>query len=289
MWNSPDFNPVAPASECHSDFQNCTICSYEQVEGLCPATPQRIEDIFTSMRSDLLRIIARWEQSGQGEGGMDAEEDDDIRSLLGAASSSLGDDDQEAAPQRECIGSLVRRPARALQSRASFLNGRPPYLLYFWEVADAHQLLQSSLQRLSNSISASDASCAPSTSADSTIGSSRARKRRQDAIDESSSVLPLVQSIKELAECQRQLVFDRGEERRHEHELDQHRETARTRELHRERIFRRRAELLDLARQYRKLNAELDPTDENSARLSEFYVNEGRLIEEELRNLESSI
>jgi hypothetical protein len=66
MWNSPDFNdPVAPALECHSDFQGATICSYEQVEGLCPATHQRIEDVFTPMRSDLRRIITRWEQSGQ--------------------------------------------------------------------------------------------------------------------------------------------------------------------------------------------------------------------------------
>jgi hypothetical protein len=47
-------------------------------------------------------------------------------------------------------GSLVERPARALHTRAAFLNGRPSYLLYFWEVTDRHQLLQSDLQRLSD-------------------------------------------------------------------------------------------------------------------------------------------
>jgi hypothetical protein len=67
MWNSPDFNPVAPALECHSDLQSATICLHEQVDGLCPAKPQRIEDVFTSIQSDLLRIITRWEQSRQGE------------------------------------------------------------------------------------------------------------------------------------------------------------------------------------------------------------------------------
>ena len=245
MWNSPDFNPVAPASECHSDFQNCTICSYEQVEGLCPATPQRIEDVFTLMRSDLLRIIMRWEQSGQGEGGMDTEDehqrgpavvDNDSRSLLLLQATTHIEDDQDSAQHQDCIGSLGGRQARALQSRASFLNGRPPYLLYFWEVADTHQLLQSSLQRLSTSIGASDASCAPSTNSDSMTGSSCARKRRQDAADE-PSLLPLVQSIKELAECQRQLVFDCGEDRRHEQELGQQREISRTREQSCERIF----------------------------------------------------
>ena len=195
--------------------------------------------------------------------------------------------DQDSTAQ-DCIGVLEGRPARALQSQASFLNGRPPYLLYFWEVADKHQLLQSSLQRLSTSIGASDASCAPSTNSDSMTGSSRARKRRQDAADE-PSLLPLLQSIKELAECQRQLVFDRGEDRRHEQELGQQREISRTREQSRERIFRRRAELSDLARKYRKLNAELDPTDENSARLSEFYIYEGCLLDDEIRDLDSTI
>lgn len=114
------------------------------------------------------------------------------------------------------------------------------------------------------------------------VGSSRAHKRRHDVTDE-SSLLPLVQSIKELAECQRQLVFDRGEERRHEQELDQLRETSRTRELCRDRVFRRRAELLDLARKCCKSNADLDPTDENSTRLSEFNIREGCLLEEEIR------
>jgi hypothetical protein len=72
LWNSPDYNPVAPPSDCHADFQTAsTVCSYEDVASLPPATPQRIEDIFTSMCSDLLLIMRRWEESGQGEGGRD--------------------------------------------------------------------------------------------------------------------------------------------------------------------------------------------------------------------------
>jgi hypothetical protein len=59
LWNNPDFYPVATASDCHVDFHTAIICSYKQVEALSPAMPQRIEDIFTSMRSDLLRIIAK--------------------------------------------------------------------------------------------------------------------------------------------------------------------------------------------------------------------------------------
>jgi hypothetical protein len=52
---------------------------------------------------------------------------------------------------------LSGRPAPACHCKivASFLNGKPSYLLYFWELADAHQLLQSSLQRLNSSTGAS--------------------------------------------------------------------------------------------------------------------------------------
>jgi hypothetical protein len=75
LWNTPDFNPVAPASDCHFDFEASIVRSYDQVEALSPATPQKVEDIFVSMRSDLLRIITKWEQSGQGEGRRDAEEE----------------------------------------------------------------------------------------------------------------------------------------------------------------------------------------------------------------------
>jgi hypothetical protein len=50
-----------------------------------------------------------------------------------------------------------------VSSRADFLNGRPPYTLYFWELADEHQILRNSIQRLDNNSGASDASSVPST------------------------------------------------------------------------------------------------------------------------------
>ena len=59
-------------------------------------------------------------------------------------------------------GSLSNRTARALHLRQSLLFGEPSYLLYFWEVIDAHQLLQSSLQCLTRSNGAADASSPPS-------------------------------------------------------------------------------------------------------------------------------
>ena len=82
---------------------------------------------------------------------------------LSSSSISLGDDDtpsrnRHRLGQHDTIGTLQGRSPRALQSRAAFLNGRPSYLLYFCEVADVHQLLQSSLQRLTSSTGAAEAS-----------------------------------------------------------------------------------------------------------------------------------
>jgi hypothetical protein len=220
---------------------------------------------------------------------MDEELDDENAGVSLSGASSVSEDDEN-----QHHGSLARRPARALQTRAAFLNGRPSYLLYFWEVADCHQLLQSSLQRLSNGTGASDASCTVSTAYSSSGASSlgrRKRKRRyQDDTEndeqESSTLLPLVNSIQELTACQRQLWSDRNDDRLHEQQLNQRRQATVMREQQCERIFRRKAELNDIARSYRKLDAELDPNDERSSRLSNFYVNECLRIENEIRSLE---
>jgi hypothetical protein len=39
---------------------------------------------------------------------------------------------------REHIRTPAGRSPRALRNRVAFLNGRPSYLLYFWEMADRH-------------------------------------------------------------------------------------------------------------------------------------------------------
>jgi hypothetical protein len=298
LWNSSDINPIAPPSDCHSDYQSATDCSFGAVTGFAAATPQRIEDIFTSMRSDLLRIISRREQSGQGEGGRDdggdepgAKDDNESSSMFTSTTSEANDKGRRNVP---AMGSLYGRPARATQSRSSFLNGKPSYLLYFWEVADAHQLLQSSLQHLTNSTGAADASSAPSaTMTSSTSGSATRGRRRQHqetspSQNGASSLVPLAQSIKDLAESQRQLVLDRAEDCSRERQLEEQSRQSERSEQCRKRVFDRRSELNDLARQYRRLNAGLDPSDTNSQRLSDFYVSEGCLLQEEIDRLDNN-
>ncbi len=103
-----------------------------------------------------------------------------------------------------------------------------------------------------------------------------------------ASIVPLVQSIKDLAECQRQLAFDHAEEQQQEQQVDLLQQEVNKQECQRERCFRRRAELSDLARKCRKLNAELDPSDQNSKRLSDFYVAETNEILEELQQFDNN-
>jgi hypothetical protein len=68
---------------------------------------------------------------------------------------------------------------------------------------------------------------------------------------------PFVNSMKEIAASQRKSsTLDRAKDRRHERQLQNKTQT-----------FRQQAELLDLARTYRKFHAELNASDERSTRL----------------------
>jgi hypothetical protein len=112
LWNSKDYNPMAPPSSCHSDFSTTIDCSFSKVADLSRAIPEKIQHIFTSMRSSLLNIITRWERSGQGEGGWDPETDSGTQEDEGAAS----DDGDNPSPTTVAagLGELAGRPARAL-------------------------------------------------------------------------------------------------------------------------------------------------------------------------------
>ena len=67
-----------------------------------------------------------------------------------------------------------------------------------------------------------------------------------------------MESIKELAQAQQQMVLDRAEDWIHELQLEEQRQLTQGNERSCERAFCRRAELMDLARKYCKLNAELN-------------------------------
>jgi hypothetical protein len=265
-WNDKDYNPVTAVSDCHEDFAAPIDCAHNRVAMLVPAVPQKVEDSLASIRSNLLRIIADWERSGQGEGGRHAGSDDE-----GDGEESHDDPTNRVIFDTTSVrfGSLSRtsRSECALQSRAAFLRGKPSYLLYFWELADRHQLLQSALQRLNDDVGALDASSVPSATSSATSNNGSAgenprprRRRRQDEEQQPSpqgDIFDLSQSIRFVAKA------------------DDDRQ-----------VRRRVAELQDQARNFRRMFAESD--DPNSAR-ARFYQDEVEQIAYEIASLQESL
>ncbi len=162
---------------------------------------------------DLLLIMRRWEQSGQGEGGTDNLDDDEEQHEERWEEVALSD----GAVSDRNLGSLSGQPARALQSRGAFLNRKPAYLLYFWDIANSHQLLCLSQQCLSDVTGASDAASA--------MPSSHQRKRRRGQEDDDNdtnseaSYHTFLEGLNEIAELQRQSTLDWADDRQHERQL----------------------------------------------------------------------
>mmetsp|Transcript_12892 Transcript_12892/g.24210 ORF Transcript_12892/g.24210 Transcript_12892/m.24210 type:complete len:518 (+) Transcript_12892:68-1621(+) len=142
-WNSPFFNSKTEVSECHLHYMVSIDCSYSQVKDLAPATPQKVRDKLTEMRTSLIRIIDNWEHSGQGDGGNDYNFDDED-------GVEIRDGYEVNNEQEKQFGELKDHSRRALDSRSSFLQKRPSYLLYFWEMIDKHDLLKTTVNRRLN-------------------------------------------------------------------------------------------------------------------------------------------
>jgi hypothetical protein len=139
-------------------------------------------------------------------------------------------------------------------------------------------------------------------SVSSSGGSGRRQQQGRNATDdderEERLFVPLVNSIKDLADCQRDMLNARSEDRnleraleeqrlRSEREVEEHRICSEVTENCRKRTFERRVELQDLGHQYRRLNAELgNASDEHSQQMSEFYTKEGKLLQAKIRQLE---
>jgi hypothetical protein len=135
-WNDPDFDVITEDhTSIHSDFV-VDVISHEDVADLTPATPEKVEDKWATVKKELTRIIANWERSGQGDGGID-----DIDNV---------DDNQRSD------GTFKERSQHAMDSRANFFDNRNTYLLYIWIMLEKYQLLASTLQRLDDNIAGKD-------------------------------------------------------------------------------------------------------------------------------------
>jgi hypothetical protein len=203
------------------------------------------------MRTDLLCIIRDWEKSGQGEGGRieeEEEQDDDgideeqqaEADVSMMTTSSLASNSRSRHGTNDTIGGLRNRPARALHLRQSFLNGRPSYLLYFWEVADSHQLLQSTLKCLTEGNGAADASSAPTTVTARLRGRQDAAERQE--VNPPGFFEQLAESLNRIASIQETMVEQRILDREHQKAMEDNRVVIERSEHDRKRKFERRSQ-----------------------------------------------
>ena len=168
-WNDGLFNPRSFITNCHPDFEVSVDITHNAVCNLAEATPAKVEDTLTTIRTQLIRLITDWERSGQGEGGHISVFGEDIED----ATVSIPDAVYDVTDAK--FGSLSNRQRPALTNRRNFLNGKPSYLLYYWELMDKHQLLSSTVQRLDQMSAAPDANSVQS------VRNSSASKRRRSS------------------------------------------------------------------------------------------------------------
>jgi len=114
---------------------------YSSVQHFAAATRGKCETKFDEMMVALKRIIQKWKASGQGEGGVNDEVDEEEGFELNI---------------RHELGCLRYRSHHALASRPNFFRYSEMYLLYFWEVCETFNLTRSCMQTLEDSVAAGD-------------------------------------------------------------------------------------------------------------------------------------
>jgi hypothetical protein len=145
-WNDIDFSYETACIGLHSDFSTSKFQFHTDVENMMVATPEKCEQKFQSMMSELNKRIEKWERSGQGDGGEQAFEDYD------------NEDGDIRVPSSEGYGILKGRDQGALDKIHAFFEYNQSYLIYLWYMVESHGLLGSSLQRLSEDIGATNGS-----------------------------------------------------------------------------------------------------------------------------------
>jgi hypothetical protein len=164
-WNDPHFSPsLFLMGELHSDFGLPIVIDHNVVSDMAAATPEKVKDKWSLLIHELKRKIENWERSGQGYGGDAFFDDKEL---------DLGDVDftDEHRPPSPAFGELSNCPCRALDLHSLFIRDNELYLLYLWEVLDWNILMVLSLQRLDNSVVATNgAKGIPSVIGDKTRG-----------------------------------------------------------------------------------------------------------------------
>jgi hypothetical protein len=194
-WNDCGFNPVSDVKpDLHTSLLLSKDLGWSEVQHLAVATAEKVKQKLSEMRAKLAIIIANWETSGQGDGGI------------------LKDDDSENGTRE--FGDISHISLGANDDRGSFLQGNPPYLLYLWDRAYEFNFLSVVIQKIDSGSAAASADDAPVI-----VGKRKRKESLEGALD--SATQSVIVSLKENTTKSRmsflqQIMFDT---KRHMEEL----------------------------------------------------------------------
>ncbi|CAB9522913.1 expressed unknown protein [Seminavis robusta] len=135
--------------DLHFSFAEVLDCSFEHMPGAI--TPDEVKRRWGDCRAKLIKIIAKWELSGNGFG-QRVEEDE--------AFGHLGEDELQCG-----------------DNRANFLDSQTKeHILYLWHVSDDQEILKNVMSVISESCAASTLACSSVAPSDN----ASARKRKAD-------------------------------------------------------------------------------------------------------------
>ncbi|CAB9512535.1 hypothetical protein SEMRO_541_G163160.1 [Seminavis robusta] len=150
LFNDPNhevFSRCLP--DLHFTFAEVLDCCFDHMPGRI--TPDEVKRRWGDCRAKLIKIIAKWELSGNGFG-QRVEEDDEF--------GHMGDDELQCG-----------------ENRANFLDSKTKeHILYLWHVSDDQEILKNVLSVISESCAASTLACSSVAPSDN----ASARKRKVD-------------------------------------------------------------------------------------------------------------
>ena len=197
LFNDPEFVPSSDAlPELHSSFTESIDLPFSAMPGQTPITPEQVKSKLADARCKLMKIINRWERSGNGFGQLRDDEEEEEEAQEGEEKDQNveeedDEDDDEARPidleadVPRNFGHLVVENYMAGDNRQSFVfyhEGESEHHLYLWHKLDSQGILSKVINKLHRSVAIDCDAELPDVSEPGSRAGSK-RKKNQD-IDE---------------------------------------------------------------------------------------------------------
>ena len=195
LFNDKDFLPCTESlPDLSTTFSNPIPLPFESMPG--PITPDQVKSKLADARVRLMRIINRWETSGNGFGQIrdeqagtsdkDKEDDNDSEAEkdedAGDSDSDEGNKFDTSADVSDTFGHLIDENFQDGDNRQSFLwhhDGDKDHLLCFWHLLDSQGILSKAINKLDREVAVDCDSELPDVTQTGTRGQKRQADKEQ--------------------------------------------------------------------------------------------------------------